>query len=156
MLSRTKIIASPGIYILISITTGKRYVGSAINFKNRKYGHFYKLKKNTHSNNKLQHHYNKYGAFDLLFSIIEFCPKEKLIEREQFYIDTLKPEFNLSPTAGSTLGVIPSEESKLQKSKKMKGVANVGEKNGMYGKVSMNKGKTGIFSEETLSVCVVN
>jgi group I intron endonuclease len=147
LITRTKITSASGIYLLQSIHNGKRYVGSAVCFKIRQYGHFYKLRKNKHSNRHLQNHYNKYGESDLAFSILELCPKENLIEREQHYIDTLKPEFNLSPTAGSTLGVQMSEESKSKKSLKMKGVANIGEKNGMYGKNTWMKGK--YHSEES-------
>jgi group I intron endonuclease len=49
---------------------------------------------------------------DLIFSIIEYCPKDKLIEREQYWIDTLKPEFNICKIAGFTLGVKYSEKAK--------------------------------------------
>jgi len=47
-----------------------------------------------------------------MFSILEFCPVDKLIEQEQYYIDTLHPEFNICPIAGSSLGVKHTEESK--------------------------------------------
>lgn len=43
--------------------------------------------------------------------------KSKLIEREQFYLDTLKPRYNCNLVAGSPLGVKHTEESRLNMSK---------------------------------------
>lgn len=37
--------------------------------------------------------------------MLEYCDKLVLISREQYYIDTLKPFFNVCLTAGSTLGI---------------------------------------------------
>ena len=53
----------------------------------------------------LQRHYNKYGISDLLFSIIEECPIDILIQREQYHLDNLKPLLNVCRIAGSCLGV---------------------------------------------------
>lgn len=46
----------------------------------------------------------KYGLNNFSLEIIEYCDKLVLIEREQFYLDTLKPEYNLLKVAGSKLG----------------------------------------------------
>jgi len=105
-----------GIYQIQSKSNNKIYVGSAVNLRGRKQHHFQDLKHNKHHSIYLQRHYNKYGKDDLQFSILEFCEKEKLIEREQFYIDTLKPEFNICKIAGSCLGIFHSEETKKKNS----------------------------------------
>lgn len=113
-----------GIYIIQSIHNNKQYVGSAINLKNRKGTHFTELKRNSHGNLYLQNHYNKYGKPDLWFGIIEFVrrlPNEydddfkiRLLATEQYYIDTLKPEFNICKIAGSAmLGRTHSKETCL-------------------------------------------
>lgn len=114
MFLRTKLTSTSGIYLILSQVNGWIYVGSAINFKARKCGHFTRLRNNIHPNQKLQNHYNKYPD-DLWFAIIEFCPKEKLIEREQYYIDTLKPEFNIRIKAESNFGLIVSEKSRQKR-----------------------------------------
>lgn len=107
-----------GIYQIQSKINGKIYIGSAVNFIARKKEHFHDLKNINHHSFKLQRHCNKYGENDLVFGIIEFCDKEKLIEREQYYIDILKPEFNIAKDAKSPmLGRNHTEETKSKISK---------------------------------------
>ena len=149
---------------MTSSVNGKRYIGSAVNIKARVFqGHVLELKKKIHPNSHLQNHVNKHGIKVLSFSILEFCPKEKLIEREQHYIDTLNPEFNISPTAGSQLGLIHSEytRNKMKESHKNRSEEvnkhhsrmMIGASNPMYGKhpIPWNKGLKGVqkCSEET-------
>jgi len=110
---RTKIPRkASGIYQICSKINGKIYIGSAVNLEKRKYEHFYGLECGEHHNFYLQRHVNKYGIKDLQFSIIEFCQKKKLIEREQYYLDTLQPDFNICKIAYSCLGVKHSEEAR--------------------------------------------
>lgn len=105
-----------GVYVILSNINSNGYVGSAVNFRSRKSNHFGNLKKGTHHNSHIQNHYNLYSQYDLWFGIIEFVPRlqnediklfgKRLLAREQFYIDTLKPEFNIRPIAGSPFGII--------------------------------------------------
>jgi hypothetical protein len=39
---------------------------------------------------------------------------ENCVKREQYYIDLLKPEYNILPTAGSWLGNKHSDESRVK------------------------------------------
>lgn len=111
-----------GIYKIQSIVKPNRcYVGSAVDILTRWRGHLLKLRKNIHANPKLQAHFNKYGKNDLQFSILLGCDRGDLITSEQFFIDSLKPWFNICKIAGSTLGKpahnkgIPmSEEQKVK------------------------------------------
>lgn len=95
-----------GIYKISSKIKPERiYIGSAVNTKNRKSVHFSTLKDNSHYNQKLQRHVNKYRINDLKFEILEVVMfKEDLIMREQFYLDKLNPYFNICKVAGSCLG----------------------------------------------------
>jgi len=106
-----------GIYKIQSqIKPDRVYIGSAIDIKDRWWNHIGKLKNNKHGNAKLQNHFNKYGENDLIFIIIEPCFSQFLIIREQFYINTTNPYFNICKIAGSCLGRKHSEESKIKMS----------------------------------------
>ena len=47
----------------------------------------------------------KYGYSNFQLEILEYCPPELCIIREQYYINKFKPEYNIAKTAGSKLGL---------------------------------------------------
>ena len=95
-----------GIYQIVHVPTGRLYVGSSANVSKRTNEHRRLLESQDHYNRKLQNAWNKYGGEEFAFAIVECVPDlAMLINREQHYIDTLKPAFNLSPTAGSCRGI---------------------------------------------------
>ena len=75
------------VYKIINLITGKVYIGSTNNIKNRFWRHQRQLHLNKHHSIKLQRSYNKYGIDNFKFETIEECSKEDLIQREQYYID---------------------------------------------------------------------
>lgn len=98
------------IYKIQSIIKPERcYVGSAVQIKRRWGKHLTELKYNKHGNKKLQNHFNKYGKADLVFIIIEPCFPEFLFVREQYYIDTLNPYFNIVMKVGINSRIISDE-----------------------------------------------
>lgn len=98
------------------------YIGSAVQFRKRRDLHVLKLKQNKHHSTHLQNFVNKYGMNILFFDIIEECDNfEILIEREQYYINMLKPEFNICKIAGSQIGIKRSDEFKRKISERQKG-----------------------------------
>jgi group I intron endonuclease len=52
---------------------------------------------------------NGYSVFS--FEILEYCDADKAISREQYFIELLKPEYNILKIAGSLLGFKHSEET---------------------------------------------
>ena len=105
------------IYKITNIITNDFYIGSAVNFKNRKWSHLCSLRKNKHKNQFVQNSWNKYGEDAFIFEIIEVVDKkENLITREQYWIDNLSPTFNFAKIAGSPLGVKHTVKSKLNMS----------------------------------------
>jgi group I intron endonuclease len=100
-----------GIYCIKNILNNKRYIGSAINLKKRKYEHFHTLEKGMHDNDHLQKSYDKYGKSIFIFEIIEYIEnKFILIDRENYYINfynSNNPEygFNIRKLANSNLGL---------------------------------------------------
>lgn len=125
-----------GIYQIRNLVNNKIYIGSADNLYRRKnHQHLYALRKNIHINNKLQNAFNKYGEQNFIFEVIEFVEdKNKLLDIEQYWINRfniVKGGYNIQPIAG-----------KIQ-------ITNEVRKK-MSGKTPWNKGKTGIYTEESL------
>lgn len=94
-----------GVYSISSKHNGKVYIGSAINIGGRWIEHRTHLRQNKHHNKHLQNHFNKYGEEDLIYSILEVVDDVKLlVEREQYYINSIENKFNILKTAYSTIG----------------------------------------------------
>lgn len=91
---------------------GKLYIGSAKSFRTRWGIHLNDLRKGKHSNPILQRSYLKHGEDAFNFEIIEECSIDKLIEREQYWIDKLNPDYNIRRVAKFNLGIKYSEESR--------------------------------------------
>jgi hypothetical protein len=88
------------------------YVGSAErSFTSRWNGHILNLKLNRHGNWMLQWLFNIYGIGNLDFYMIEVCPPDRCLLRENYYIQDLDPELNLTGTLNSLgLGLKSIEE----------------------------------------------
>lgn len=97
------------------------YVGSAVNIRSRWSDHFSKLQSGKHENSYLQRAWDKYGEEAFEFIIIEECPVEQLLVREQHYIDLHPVRYNLCPAAGSPLGYKHTPEAKAKISAAGKG-----------------------------------
>lgn len=116
-----------GVYVIKNNVNGKQYVGSSIDLHMRRIQHFSKLRCNKHVNQHLQNAWNKYGKESFEFEVLETVEidnniKETLLKREQFWIDNLKPEYNILQVAGSNYGYHHTEETKQKISNSMKGV----------------------------------
>lgn len=102
-----------GVYQILNKINGYKYIGSAaLSFDKRFAQHRHLLAKNKHHNNKLQNSYNKYGKESFEYSILQYCPSELCIKKEQWFMDFEKPYFNISPTAGNVLGIKHTEAQK--------------------------------------------
>lgn len=108
-----------GVYKITLKDDGRIYIGSSTKIEER--WHWHKRNQSQLIGKMIK----KYGVDSFIFEIIEEVEpiKEKLIEREQFYLDSLQPfpwvnnsGFNLAPTAYTPLGIKRSDETK----KKMK------------------------------------
>jgi group I intron endonuclease len=119
-----KQLTKSGIYSIINKITGFRYVGGSINIPKRFSQHKDDLKNNKHDNAYLQNAWNKYWSVSFEFEVLEYCEKEKLIEREQFWIDslsTVRPDgYNLKSNASSNLGIVfgPQARANMSASRK--------------------------------------
>lgn len=113
-----------GIYRIRHLASGRCYVGSSVNIVNRIARHKADLRHNKHDNVFLQRAWILYGEAAFEFEVIEVVVTEKLLEREQYWIDVLvKPGggYNLAPVAGSTRGRKLSDAHKAALSRALKG-----------------------------------
>jgi len=77
-----------------STENDKIYIGSTSDFKERLKIHFQRLKKGNHPNSNLQEDFNKFDEYTFNSYIIELC--DNYLEREQWYINFFKPDYNVN------------------------------------------------------------
>lgn len=119
------------VYKIENKKTGDIYVGSTINYANRIAVHKYKMKHGFNSAHRLYIDGANLGASSFSFSIIELVNDESiLLDREQFYINKINPQYNVARIAGSCVGVKATDEAKAKMSK-----SRSGENNCWYGKI---------------------
>lgn len=105
------------IYEIVNLVNGKKYIGSAVNFKQRKGSHLSRLRRGVHHSPSLQNSYVKHGEISFEFKILEEVSNtEFIMQREQYYLDVFKtydPKigYNICKVAGSTIGTKQSEET---------------------------------------------
>ena len=112
-----------GIYRIRNIVNNKCYIGSSADFHNRERKHFSDLRSGRHHSSILQRAYNKYGEKAFVFEPIEHVDKDDLLIREQYYLTTFKPQYNVSFLANekTRLGLKSSDEHKARMSRALKG-----------------------------------
>lgn len=114
--------SSSGIYRIVHHVSGREYIGSAVNLRERATTHRNALLRGDHCSTYLQNAFKKHGHSEFTFELIELvADKTKLIEREQFYLDSRKPKFNICLVAGSKFGLKHDEETKRKISESNKG-----------------------------------
>lgn len=98
----------------MNIENGKTYIGSSVNLSKRLSYYYSKKHMETQLKKGKSAIYSsilKNGLSNFQLGILEYCEPDNAVSREQYYIDLLKPEYNILPTAGSLLGFKHSEET---------------------------------------------
>jgi len=102
LLSRDNILKNnrykSGVYRWINRIRGESYVGSSKNLRNRFLKYYNKNDLNkvvTNGNSRICDALLIYGYINFSLEILEYCDINFRIEREQYYIDLLKPEYNI-------------------------------------------------------------
>lgn len=92
-----------GIYEIVCEVSGRRYIGSAVNFKARWNTHRSQLRRSVHHSRHLQRAWDKHGEDKFSFRKLLVCGKENLVTYEQILIDGMRPEFNSAPECSVAL-----------------------------------------------------
>ena len=100
-----------GIYEIVHVASGKRYVGSSIDIPRRWGEHLRQIRGGRHSNAKLTNFFRKYGEEAFEFRVIAECSPEDMLVLEQHEIDR-GAYLNIAPIAGNTLGREVTQETR--------------------------------------------
>ena len=112
-----------GVYLITNLVNGKKYIGSSAVLK-RRYNEYsnpeYIARNLKKGNSQILNALIKYGYLNFEFKILETVEfsdsqtkserRKLLLDREQYYLDEIKPEYNINLKAGSNLGRTFSEE----------------------------------------------
>nr|AVD96795.1 NADH dehydrogenase subunit 5 [Ophiostoma novo-ulmi subsp. novo-ulmi] len=101
-----------GIYLWTNKLNDKKYVGSSQDLKQRFKDYFDNYYLNNSKGSIICKALLKNGHENFSLSILEYCNIEDLITREQYYLDTLKPDYNILSFARSSKGYLHTDESK--------------------------------------------
>ena len=103
-----------GIYRIRNTITDEIYVGSSIHIYSRFKGHRASLRAGRHHSSRLQNSWNKYGSETFVYEIVEVLTGDydALRAKEQEYIDTLLPAFNMRKLVVDVRGHTPSAETR--------------------------------------------
>jgi len=99
-----------GIYRGTNLINSKTYIGSANDLRTR-FGVYFSTRRLINSNMDVYKAILKYGYANFKLEIIEYCNSNVVLLREQYYIDLLKPEYNILSITGSTLGYKHTKET---------------------------------------------
>ena len=92
-----------GVYCIFNAESGKSYIGSAKNIEYRWRKHREMLRRGKHHSLKLQNSWEKHGETPWHWLVIEECPEDLLLEREDHYIvllNVFRGGYNMSGKAG--------------------------------------------------------
>lgn len=84
-----------GVYVIINLINDNTYIGKSINMRTRWRTHKNELNAGSHFNPHLQNAWTKYRYSSFHFGVLEFCPENELLTKEQYWIDRLEPEYNI-------------------------------------------------------------
>ena len=117
--------AGPGVYAILNTVNDKMYIGSSVDIARRWIKHKHELRKGTHHCQPLLRAINKYGLDVFSLEIIEYASDaEKLITKEQMWLDFFKPAYNTCKIAGTVRGIKRSETTRQKLSAALKGNTN--------------------------------
>lgn len=94
------------IYVIVNIVTFDSYIGSSKDYPRRWAGHRHSLRKGVHRNTRMQKAWIKHGEGAFIFNVLErvIGDEEYLRDREQHFLDTLHPTYNIMKKASGRWG----------------------------------------------------
>lgn len=117
----------PGVYAIIHIESGRRYIGSAAEIYSRWRAHLSDLRRGIHHCRYLQNAWSKHGSNAFRFEVLEACLGEAtiLVARERYWMERFDEVlFNAHSFPEPAYGIKRTPEAKALASARMKGNKN--------------------------------
>lgn len=112
----------PAIYQVLCTKSGNSYIGSSTDYVTRWGEHRRALRAGKHHAFILQRAWNRHGEAAFRFQVIEHVADDAtILDREQHWIEAVRPKYNSAKFAGSGRGFRHSEETKARLSAMFKG-----------------------------------
>ena len=86
-----------GVYLITNTTNGKRYVGASVDVGARISQHFGRACRKYKDKTDFYHDISLLDRDLFTYELLEKCTPENKIEREYYWWDKLKPEYNIMP-----------------------------------------------------------
>lgn len=146
-----------GIYLITCTVNGKIYVGSSVDMRHRLLEHTSCLRRDCHQNKHFQSAWRKHGETVFVCEVLELCESTVLLEREQYWLDTLKPYqrgigYNIGQVAGAaSRGRKASPQTRAKLSANLMGnKRSLGRKHSQETRAKMSIARTGLkHSQQT-------
>uniref|UniRef100_A0A896YT25 GIY-YIG endonuclease n=1 Tax=Coniophora puteana TaxID=80637 RepID=A0A896YT25_9AGAM len=100
-----------GVYCWVNLLNGKCYIGSGVILNTRLIDYFQDWYKLNRGNLPIVRAILKYGMGNFALLILDFTEIEDTLNREQYWLDELKPEYNILTQAKNSKGYKHSPES---------------------------------------------
>lgn len=102
------------VYKILNVITGNFYIGSTMNYNNRVWQHRSSMRAHVHKNPNIQNEFMNFGERAFVFGVIEdnISDKINLMDKEQYYIDKLKPTYNVHINSRGPKGVKRNQKIK--------------------------------------------
>jgi len=110
-----------GIYLITNLLNQKSYLGQSTDLGKRFRNYLTLSYLKNRNSLVINRDLIKYGYVHFSISILEYCDKTILNEREQHYMDIIKPVYNTLKIANSSSGYKHTQESKDKRSLSLKG-----------------------------------
>ena len=144
------------VYKITNTITGDFYIGSSKDVKKRWTSHKCQSTWNKCPNNQMYLDMRKYGKDKFVFEVLEVVEIDKLKEKEQYFIELLKPAYNNRNANGLDIERYKKAQKKYNKSDKRKEAQNKYDKSDK-GKKAQNKYDNQLccYNGETITLCAL-
>lgn len=108
-----------GVYAIRNSRNGKIYIGSSINLANRIKSHVSRMRNGVSKNRHLQSDWDLHGPEAFSAEVLVYCLPEHCVSYEQQCFEALRPDYNISPNAGSQRGWKPTATQRKAHAQRM-------------------------------------